>query len=157
MTANQEADAQAGKVLGSVNYNLSLTVIECGTCGITYGVPEGWRKEREQTHTPFSCPNGCRRVYLAKSQLDLAREETRMVQAKLNEAQHARLVKEREYDKLVRQHGQLERRVSNGTCPCCSRSFPNLAKHMQSKHPDQVIGEGNLKRLEEAEQPPPGD
>jgi hypothetical protein len=30
----------------------------------------------------------------------------------------------------------LHRRVGNGVCPCCSRSFTNLKRHIRSKHPD---------------------
>lgn len=29
-------------------------------------------------------------------------------------------------------------RVSAGTCPCCNRSFKQLAAHMKNKHPDYV-------------------
>jgi hypothetical protein len=30
----------------------------------------------------------------------------------------------------------LRKRVGNGTCPCCHRTFRQLAAHMQNKHPD---------------------
>jgi hypothetical protein len=26
--------------------------------------------------------------------------------------------------------------VANGVCPCCNRTFQNLARHMAGKHPD---------------------
>ena len=28
------------------------------------------------------------------------------------------------------------RHFQNGVCPCCTRTFPNLAAHMKTKHPD---------------------
>lgn len=30
---------------------------------------------------------------------------------------------------------KIKNRVGHGVCPCCNRSFENLARHMNSKHP----------------------
>lgn len=34
--------------------------------------------------------------------------------------------------KLVRDRA----RFANGVCPCCNRSFENVARHMRTQHPD---------------------
>jgi len=31
---------------------------------------------------------------------------------------------------------RIKNRVANGVCPCCRRSFSNLANHMKNQHPD---------------------
>jgi len=31
---------------------------------------------------------------------------------------------------------KIKKRIHNGVCPCCNRSFKNLERHMKSKHPD---------------------
>jgi hypothetical protein len=31
---------------------------------------------------------------------------------------------------------KIKNRVAKGVCPCCNRTFQNLADHMKSKHPD---------------------
>jgi hypothetical protein len=31
---------------------------------------------------------------------------------------------------------KIRNRVGHGVCPCCTRSFENLARHMNSKHPE---------------------
>lgn len=31
---------------------------------------------------------------------------------------------------------RIKNRVKNGVCPCCNRTFENLARHMQAKHSD---------------------
>lgn len=36
---------------------------------------------------------------------------------------------------------KLKRRVSNGVCPCCNRSFADLHRHMTEKHPDYLTSE----------------
>lgn len=30
---------------------------------------------------------------------------------------------------------KIKNRVGNGVCPCCNRTFDNLARHMHSQHP----------------------
>lgn len=36
---------------------------------------------------------------------------------------------------------KLKLRVGRGVCPCCNRTFADLARHMQSKHPEVATGE----------------
>tara|TARA_A100001201_G_scaffold143757_1_gene147268 strand:- start:18635 stop:19021 length:387 start_codon:yes stop_codon:yes gene_type:complete len=31
---------------------------------------------------------------------------------------------------------RIKNRIANGVCPCCNRTFQNLARHMSSQHPD---------------------
>jgi hypothetical protein len=33
-------------------------------------------------------------------------------------------------------HTQLKKRVANGVCPCCHRSFVALRRHIETKHPE---------------------
>jgi hypothetical protein len=33
---------------------------------------------------------------------------------------------------------RLHKRTENGVCPCCNRTFANLARHMASKHKDRT-------------------
>lgn len=33
---------------------------------------------------------------------------------------------------------KLRKRAERGVCPCCSRSFVDVARHMKSKHPEVV-------------------
>jgi len=30
---------------------------------------------------------------------------------------------------------RIKNRVANGVCPCCKRSFTDLRRHMETKHP----------------------
>lgn len=31
---------------------------------------------------------------------------------------------------------RTKKRVGNGVCPCCNRTFQQLARHMEAKHPE---------------------
>ncbi len=37
---------------------------------------------------------------------------------------------------------KLKKRASAGACPCCKRTFSNMAEHMKHQHPDFVVAEG---------------
>lgn len=37
---------------------------------------------------------------------------------------------------------KLKKRASAGTCPCCSRTFSNMAEHMKKQHPEFVADGG---------------
>lgn len=39
------------------------------------------------------------------------------------------------YTAAVGQVTKLKNRVGHGVCPCCNRSFGNLARHIESEHP----------------------
>lgn len=34
------------------------------------------------------------------------------------------------------QNTRLKNRIAAGVCPCCNRSFQNVARHMAGQHPD---------------------
>ncbi len=36
---------------------------------------------------------------------------------------------------------KVKKRAANGVCPCCNRTFSDLARHMKAKHPDFAEGE----------------
>ena len=33
---------------------------------------------------------------------------------------------------------RLQKRIHAGVCPCCNRTFTNVARHMKTKHPNVV-------------------
>lgn len=107
---------------------VKMTDIECGGCGIVFAVPEKWRAEKQRTGDGFYCPNGCNRIYkesdVEKANKALKAERARHATtlARLNEAKSA-LTKSK-------------KRASAGVCPCCDRTFQQLARHMKCKHPE---------------------
>lgn len=40
---------------------------------------------------------------------------------------------------------KLKNRIGRGVCPCCNRSFTDLRRHMDTKHPDFTPGRPALK------------
>ena len=114
-----------------------LVRLACGQCGIEFAVPDFWlesRKKGVEGENEFWCPNGHNRVFRdnelvkTKRQLENAEKRIGWMQAgidmrdKTTTAQRGQLTK-------------LRNRVQRGVCPACQRSFQNLRRHMETKHP----------------------
>lgn len=130
-------------------YELEAT--ECGNCGIFFAVPAAYLKDRRLDKKGFYCPNGHVLTYTISSLEKLERqkrESEQALQAQLNEANHARLVAEKERDAERRKLRKVEKRVANGACPCCNRTFADLARHMTGKHPGFALPPAKPKAIE---------
>lgn len=113
---------------------IEMTSMECGECGIAFYVPERWRDEKQQTGAGWYCPNGHGRVYadndVAKAKRELEAEKVRHKNtlAQLNESRAA-------VGKADKEIKRIKKRAAAGVCPCCNRTFQQLARHMTAKHP----------------------
>lgn len=120
---------------------------DCITCFIRFGVPQGFTNRRQQDKASFYCPNGHSMAY-TESDLDrMRRERDRLKQdaARLEEEKRAALnaanaqlerahAAERRASAARGQVTKLKNRAANGVCPCCNRTFADLAAHMKTKH-----------------------
>jgi len=97
-------------------------------------------------HKIFYCPNGHAHHYQALSDVEIAVNERNAAQATANEARHAMLVAQKERDELAEAKRKLEDRIFAGVCPCCNRTFSNLHRHMEAKHPDRAVGAGKNRK-----------
>lgn len=111
----------------------------CPTCGVVYICPktmiEGQRTTGSGSHY---CPNGHKLSYNESENDRLRRERDRLVQrqARLEEAVASR---DRELQAERKRAEKLAKRASAGTCPCCTRTFANMGRHMKMKHPDYNV------------------
>lgn len=84
----------------------------------------------------FYCPHGHPQHYVrGESELDkMRRERDRLKQdaARLSDEKAAAMVKAAKLEAAAARHA---RRAKAGTCPCCKRTFRQLAAHMKTKHP----------------------
>lgn len=116
----------------------------CINCGIPYIIPETMWNEQKKDGGFHKCPNGHSQGWdKGNTDMDrLRRERDRLKQQaaqKDDEIIYEREQKEREKRKAAAARGQvtkMKNRAGNGVCPCCSRSFQNLHRHMKSKHPE---------------------
>lgn len=126
----------------TITTNVVLETLACGGCGIVFAVPDWKLKELRRTRATFWCPNGHARGF-TESEEDRLRLQLARAQRE-RDAASARAVHYRDQadatERVLRatkgQVTRLRNRVANGVCPCCNRSFANLARHMAGQHPN---------------------
>lgn len=121
---------------------ITFLVDTCCNCGVHYAVTREFEKARREDKQTFYCPNGHPMVY-SKSEADTLREK--LAEEKRN-AEFWRAAERRQEERVEQERrskaaikGQLtkaKKRIGNGVCPCCNRTFPNLQAHMATLHPD---------------------
>lgn len=129
--------------MSTLIYTDTLTVMVCNGCGITFAMPEPFRKQRQADGGTWYCPNGHGRVYRKSLVTEL--EEKLATERKNTEFwrdQERRSQEEAAHEKrrAAAYKGQVTR-VRNGVCPYCNRSFANVRAHMESKHSHPVAGD----------------
>lgn len=121
--------------MGAFALALLTDEVDCVNCGIRFAVPKPWLDDRRRDKREFLCPNGHTLSYqegiVERLQRELSAEKTRTADAlaRAERAERLKLAAERK-EKRAR------KRVANGVCPCCNRTFINLQRHMGTKHPD---------------------
>jgi hypothetical protein len=115
---------------------IDFTMLECGGCGIPFFVPTKWKNNKVSTHGSFNCPNGCDRQFCGETKEEkLQRELEQVKQQRLREQEELQNKWLDEMGRANKLEKQLKK-VHKGTCPCCKRSFENLKRHMETKHPE---------------------
>jgi DNA-binding XRE family transcriptional regulator len=125
-------------------------------CGIAFAVMENQEDFWRQKKTKFYCPYGHSQGFFGNNEADNLRKQLEQKQKWLDQAntaaareRDARIAAEAKERAHRSAKTRLKNRLSNGICPCCNRTFQNLARHMQGEHPD--FGKhGNLKAIRAA-------
>lgn len=120
---------------------VTLTKIDCGSCGATYAINERYREKKWEEGGSWRCPychcwwgygNNNENAQL-KKQLEAKEREIR--EAKCETLRQQQL---RDSEAAARLKAEKKlRRVGKGVCPCCNRHFTNLERHMATKHPEK--------------------
>ena len=110
-------------------------VVETCWCGIHHAIPRSLQRQAYDHGTAVHCPLGHTWI-VTQSKVDEL--EHRLTDER---ARVARVVAELDQERaeLRTTRGQLtkaRKRTAGGACPCCNRSFVQLARHMATKHPD---------------------
>lgn len=92
--------------------------------GITPRTHEWMREEGGRVH----CPAG-HSIHYSDTEISQLKNQLARERAQHDQTRAALQSAELETKKL-------KKRVVNGVCPCCNRSFVALARHMKTKHPE---------------------
>lgn len=119
---------------------LTLRPQTCYKCGVLFGMESGFDDQRLKDRQTWYCPNGHGQVYSGKSEAQKLTEQLAAARSLAQRESERRATAERSARAYKGQVTKVKRRVGKGVCPCCNRSFQQLADHMANKHPDYSDG-----------------
>jgi hypothetical protein len=123
----------------TMEYSETLVVCHCW-CGIALAIPSNLHRIAHESPHDVYCPLGHVFIFgdTYKEQLEAERQRAKAARELLaaEERSHAatRGVVTRQRNEAKR----LRERARAGVCPCCHRTFKQLAAHMANKHPDYI-------------------
>jgi ribosomal protein L9 len=112
-----------------------LTIVECGVCAVDFAMPETMHESCQEDGRTFFCPNGHKigysetEVKRLRQQVEQERRAAARATARADQAEASATA-------LKGHNTRLRKRASAGVCPCCNRTFKQLAAHMKSQHPE---------------------
>jgi hypothetical protein len=112
---------------------------------MAFGIPADYQTRRRNDHASFYCPSGHAQSYQGKSEAEQLRAQLAEKDAAIEAERRSRKwAEDRAKGANISAgmaraaHRRLSDRVSHGVCPCCQRTFKQLAAHMKAKHPEHV-------------------
>lgn len=124
----------------TIVYSGELTVVKCW-CGMRHAIPAEMRDFQMRKHQDgdsfyVHCPLGHPHAPAgesAKEKVERRLREERERSARIDAEREQAEASARAYKGAAT---RARKRASAGTCPCCKRTFKQLAAHMKTKHPD---------------------
>ena len=125
----------------TITQSKKLVLEECFTCGIGIAMTESQKRAYHELGMTIRCVLGhgtVRRkteVQRLKDQLSEQKKRTAKLEGEI-------VGKDALLHIETKKRRSLERRVRNGVCPHCRRSFQNLKRHIASQHAEseKIVG-----------------
>jgi septal ring factor EnvC (AmiA/AmiB activator) len=122
----------------TLTYTTTLAKTHCGACGVPFAMPSNLlTNARENSKIWFWCPNG-HQLHCSEDECDRLRTKNAQLERQLaNRDEDVRAAKAA----LTATKGELtkvRKRIENGVCPHCHRSFQNVKRHMATQHKEPV-------------------
>ncbi len=124
-----------------------LTTINCGECGGVYAIAQRYHQTCYEEGSAWNCPyckvgwgfacnNGENDRLRRQLKAALSAEQRERAAHDQTRSALEHTERRRRAEKAAKT--RVRNRVAAGVCPCCNRTFQNLARHMQSQHPEVV-------------------
>jgi len=122
--------------MDTLNIATKFEVEECCNCGVLFAMTKSFKNRKRNDHKSFYCPEGHGQHYTGKSDLEKLQEVLRREELERQQAEEMLKAECKAHKATKKKKSQLEKRMANGVCPCCNRTFKQLVRHMKSKHPN---------------------
>lgn len=128
------------------NHTETFTVYHCchKGCGVSFALNDDFVRRRKNDRESWYCPNGHSQWFPGETDSDKAQRLAG--QLDMERTRRAAITKQLDYQTRARKAvstrlKKVKHRVGHGVCPCCNRTFSQLANHMASQHPGYVKGD----------------
>lgn len=127
-------------------YSRDMVLEQCPTCSVEYAIPRMAYDKAKQSSGPngrsIYCPNGHSWHYIGETEAEKQRHRADLLAQQIAQRDDEIAGLEKSVSAHKGQITKLKKRASVGVCPCCNRSFRQLSRHMQNKHPAYVEEQG---------------
>lgn len=116
-----------------------LIVRCCSECAVLYAIPVRMREVAVEKGGSWWCPNGHSQSPTGKTLTERLEEERRragLLVAQRDQAEASARAQRAAATRARNERDRIRKRAGAGVCPCCKRTFKQLARHMEAKHPD---------------------
>lgn len=127
----------------------NLRTETCYSCGVLFAMAEDFYQARLADKAMFYCPAGHGQHYTGKTEAQKLKEQLDEERRQRQSAEQRIAMWQDEYDQENKRAEKANRRAAAykghatritkrakaGVCPCCNRTFKQLAAHMASQHP----------------------
>ncbi len=126
---------------------VDYTHISCGECGTKFAITKALDSALTSKGGDIWCPRGHLLTYgegeKSKLKRQLANKQAALdgVKRDLDDERDRHAHTEARRRAAKGQLTKTKKRIANGVCPCCNRTFKDLAAHMTTKHPDYATKE----------------
>ena len=113
-----------------------LETEDCCSCGAIFGLEQHRITRLKKEGGNFYCPHCGTQQHYVESENQKLKE--RLAQEKHRaEAFKRQATYEAKSKAAIKGHlTRTKKRIGAGVCPCCNRTFKQLANHMKAKHPE---------------------
>lgn len=127
------------------NTDTTLVVVSCPSCFVKYAIPDSFNRSAlaypgdSANGWDICCPFGHTWHYTGESIKDKLRDErdrAARLAAELDQAQASLKGTRMNAARTRKELKSVKTRVAAAVCPCCNRTFKQLARHMENKHPN---------------------
>lgn len=125
----------------TITKQVILDTEDCYSCGVTFAMPRSFKEQRQRDGKNFYCPAGHGQHY-TETEADRLRKELERTKRNLEWAESRTRAARDQAEAAERSKAALKgvitkqrKRAAAGVCPCCHRTFQQLARHMANKHP----------------------
>jgi hypothetical protein len=132
-----------------IGADIHLVTEQCCNCGVLFALPDQLRRQLlDHPRRQFWCPNGHGQWYVGETEAQQLKRHAEQLeralaaeQAVATHERDQRRAAERSNAALRAVNTRTRRRIAAGVCPCCRRTFQDLASHMAGQHPQYAEGD----------------